>query len=65
MNDDENENDVNNNNNNMINNGKTITIKSVEYKPKIIGRTPNDSNTLDAEVVFPLKYLSNFLIYLD
>ena len=48
-----------------INNKKT-TNKSFEYKTKIIGSTPAD-NTLDTEVVAPLKYLSNFgdlLIYL-
>ena len=27
--------------------------------------TPNDNNTLDTEVVVPLKYLSNFLGFLD
>ena len=31
-----------------------------ECKTKIIGRTPNDNNILDAEVVALLKYLSSF-----
>ena len=53
--DDENEND----NNNMINKNKTITSKSFEYKTKLIGSMPNNSN-VNAEVVVPLKYLSNF-----
>ena len=52
--------------NNRINQNKTITSKSLEYKTKLIGSTPNDNNTWDSEVVVPLKYLSNFgdlLIY--
>ena len=53
--DDENEND----NNNKINKNKTITSKSFEYKTKLIGSMPNNSN-VNAEVVVPLKYLSNF-----
>ena len=44
----------------MTNNNKTITSKSFEYKPRIIGRTPNDNNALDTEVVVPLKNFSNF-----
>ena len=51
--------------NNKINNHKTITSKSFEYKTKLIGSTSNDNNTLDAEVVVPLKYLSNFWRSLD
>ena len=47
-------------NNNEINNNKTITSKSCEYKTKIIGRTPDDNNTLGTQVVVLLKYLSNF-----
>ena len=61
VNDDENE---NNNANNRINNSKTITSYSSEYKTKIIRRTPAGNNTLDAEVVVPLKYLSNFWRFL-
>ena len=48
-----------------INNNKTTTSKSFEYKTKLIGRTSNDNNTLDAEVFTPLKYLSNFWRSLD
>ena len=48
VNDNENEND---NDNNKINNNKTITSKSFQYKTKLVGRTPNDNNTLNAEVV--------------
>ena len=47
-------------NNNRANNNKTTTSKSFEYKTKIAGRTPNDNNILDAEIIFPLKYLGNF-----
>ena len=43
-----------------INNNKTARSKSFEYKTKKIERTWNDNNILDAEVVVPLKYLSNF-----
>ena len=61
INDDENENA----NNNRINNSKSISSKSFEYKTKLIESTPDDSNILDAEVVVPLKYLSNFWRSLD
>ena len=50
---------------NKIKKDKTITSKSFEYKIKIIGRTPADNNTLDSEVVVPLRYLSNFWRSLD
>ena len=50
-------------NNNEINNNKTITSKSCEYKTKIIGRTPDDNNTLGTQVVVLLKYLSNFWLH--
>ena len=50
---------------NEINNNKTIVGKSFEYKTKLIGGTPNNNNILDAEVVVPLKYLSNFWRSLD
>ena len=53
-------NENNDANNYRINNNKSTTSKSFEYKTKIIRRTPNDNNVLDAEVVVPLKYLSNF-----
>ena len=51
--------------NNRINNNKTVTSKFFEYKTKIKGRKPADNNTLDAEVVVPLKYLSNFWRFLN
>ena len=60
--DDENEND---NDNNRINNGITITRKSCEYKTKLMRRKPNDNNTLNVDVVAPLKYLSNCWRFLD
>ena len=43
---------------------KKITIISFEYKTKIIGKTPDDKNTLETEVVVPLKYLRNFWRFL-
>ena len=43
-----------------INNNRTIASKSFEYETKLLRRKPNDNNILDAEVVVPLKYLSNF-----
>ena len=49
----------------IINNSKTATSKSFEYKMKIIGEIPNNNNTLDTEPVVPLKYLSNFWRFLD
>ena len=52
-------------NDNKINN-KTLTSKSFRYETKIIGATPNNNNNiLDAKVVVPLKYLSNFWRSLD
>ena len=57
--------DANKNVNNRINSNKTVTSKSFEYKTKSIGTTPDDNNTLDTEVVVPLKYLSNFWRSLD
>ena len=62
INDDENEND---NATNKINNNKTITIKSFEYKAKIIGRPSDDNSTLNTEIVIPLKYFSNFRRFLN
>ena len=55
----------NNNANNRIDNNKTITSKYFEYKTKVTGSTPDDSNILDAEFVVPLKHLSNFWRSLD
>ena len=57
VNDDANENNAANN---KVNNNKTLTTKSFEYQTKIIGRTPDDNNTLNVEIVVPLKFLSNF-----
>ena len=34
--------------------------ESFRYKVKITGSTPPDGNTKDAEMIVPLKYLSNF-----
>ena len=44
----------------MINNNKTITSKSFEFKTKLTRSMTNDNNILDAEVVVPLKYMVNF-----
>ena len=46
--------------NNYRTNNKTTANRSFGYKIKIIRSTPDDNNTLDKEVVLPLKYLSNF-----
>ena len=54
----------NNNETNKINNNKTKTSKSFEYKTKIMGRTAED-DTLNAKILVPLKYLSNFLRFLN
>ena len=34
--------------------------ESVKCKIKITGKTPNDNNEKDVEIMVPLKYLSNF-----
>ena len=34
--------------------------ESFKSKVKITGKTPDDSNTKDVEIIVPLKYLSNF-----
>ena len=49
----------NNDDGNRINNSKTITSKSIEYRTKKIGKTTDDNNTLHTEVVVRLKYLSS------
>ena len=41
------------------NNNKTIKSKSFKYKTKIIGRTPDDNNTLDQEKLF-IKIFEQF-----
>ena len=43
---DRNNDDENDNANNRINNSKTITSKSFEYKKKVIWKTPDNNNTL-------------------
>ena len=43
-----------------IDNSKTVTSESFEYKTKIIGSTSANNNTLDTEVAVPSKHLSNF-----
>ena len=48
-----------------MNNSKTILSKSFEYNTKIVEIPRDDNNTLDTEVVVPLKYLSNFWRSLD
>ena len=63
--DEVNDGNENNNDDYRVNSEKTTTSKSFEYKTKIIGRTPADNNTLNREVVVPLKYLSNFWRSLD
>ena len=35
--------------------------ESFKYKVKITGKTPDDGNTKDVEIIVPLKYLSRFL----
>ena len=34
--------------------------ESLNYKVKITGKTQDNGNTKDAEIIVPLKYLSNF-----
>ena len=60
--------DANKNNdagNYRIDNNKTTTSKPSEYKTKIIGSVPDKNSRLDAEVVVPLKYLSNVWKFLN
>ena len=59
-------NESNDTSNFRINNAKTPTSKSFEYKTKLIGSSmPNNNKRLGAEVVAQLKYLSNFWRSLD
>ena len=54
--------DANKNNdagNYRIDNNKTTTSKPSEYKTKVTGSVPDKNSRLNAEVVVPLKYLSN------
>ena len=46
--------------NSRINNNKTIRSKSIKYKIKIMGSTPNNNNILDVEIVIPIKYYRSF-----
>ena len=59
INDDANENNAANN---RINNNKTITSKSFEYKIKLIRSMPNDNNPLDAEITTETKNNLDYLI---
>ena len=61
MNDDANE---NNGDHYRKRNGRTTGYNFFQYKTKIFGNTPADSNTLDTEVIAPLKYLSYFWRFL-
>ena len=62
MNNDANENNANNY---RVDNSKTVTSKSFEYKAKIRGSTPDDNNTLGTNAAVPWKHLSNFSRSLD
>ena len=50
---------------NTINNNKTTKSKSFKYKTRTIGSSSNNNSRLNAEVVAPLKYLSNFRRSID
>ena len=41
-------------------NDNLANSKSFKSKVKITGKTPDDGNTKDVEIIVPLKYLSNF-----
>ena len=41
-------------------NDNLIDSKSFKYTVKITGKTPNNRNKKDVEIIVPLKYLSNF-----
>ena len=41
-------------------NDNTANSESFKSKVKITGKTPNNGNTKDVEIIVPLKYLSNF-----
>ena len=45
-------------------NGRATGYNFFQYKTKIFGNTPADSNTLDTELISPLKYLSYFWRFL-
>ena len=50
---------------NKINNNQKIASKSFKYKTTLKGSTRNNNNILEAEVIVPLKYLSNFWRFVD
>ena len=41
-------------------NDNLANSESFKSKVKITGKTPNNENTKDVEIIVPLKYLSNF-----
>ena len=41
-------------------NNNLADSESFKFKVKITGKTPNDDNEKDVEIIIPLKYLSNF-----
>ena len=41
-------------------NDNIVDSKSFKSKVKITGKTPNNRNTKDVEIIVPLKYLNNF-----
>ena len=41
-------------------NNNLADSESFKYKVKITGKTPDNGNTKDVEIIVPLKYLSNF-----
>ena len=51
--------------NRRMNNNKIRTSRSFDHKATIMVRKPDNNNTLDTEVVVPLKYLRNFWRSLD
>ena len=55
----------NNDDVNKINNNKRITSKYFEYKTKIIERTRDNNNKLNAKFVVPLKYLCSYWRFFD
>ena len=50
---------------NTINNNKTTKSKSFKYKTRTIGSSSNNNSRLNAKVLAPLKYLSNFRRSID
>ena len=41
-------------------NNNLADSESFQFKVKITGKTPNDDNEKDVEIMVPLKYLRNF-----